>query len=183
MFRVIVYSFIFTISFAYNVGADWKNWFSSEPELSEEQMEWKIFSDGNTYVLNGIQFQVIEHGYKFIRIYKQEARKTSTREIPAKYILEWGWKLTVKNLSPEPCDFSFDYFLKDDDGFVVSKAGIFRGGETELIKSGDFFTLQKTSEFEYSESQVKRIVQGTWEAHLGSVTSARIFRENFLKSR
>ncbi len=155
--------------------ADWKDWFKGKPSLTDKQKQWVLYprelqSSSNS----NFPFQYGGHGYKFIRIYKVAERKTSTSVIPESYKIEWGWKLTVKNVDSVSHDLHVDYILKDIDRFTVMSDLYF----SDLIGAGETVTLRSTTSDTYEKNQIQRVYYGTWSLEFGTTSSSR----NLLKS-
>ena len=117
-----------------------------QPSFTEHQMEWKIFNRNvDTDELHR-SLEVIEDGYKMIRLIKNEEY----------YSVEWGWKFTVKNKSNAVILVSVTYILKDIDEFVVTKSKI-----SEYVESGETKTIRKTSIISFDN--VIRVVSSRWK--------------------
>lgn len=149
------------------------------PPLTDEQMQWHTDEICQEIGVGSTSFTVSLSGYKLIRAYETGARKTQTGTIiPAKYMVEWGWKIVIKNngcktASPadtpirgfrdcdKRCLMFVKYFLVDKDGFTVTESI-----EMKMIAPGQTITIQtKGIDFEYND--LKRIAKGIWEVSIG----------------
>ena len=76
-------------------------WFlyQRQPALTEKQKQWILFHRNVDTKDPDYPLEVLEDGYKMIRVGKREARTIKGTEIPASVYVEWGWKLTVRNRS------------------------------------------------------------------------------------
>lgn len=159
------------------VAADWKDWFKGKPSLTDKQKHWVLYPrELRSFSNSNFPFQYGGHGYKFIRIYKVAERKTSTIVIPESYKIEWGWKLTVKNVDSVSHDLRVDYMLKDVDGFTVMSNGNFFN--SDIIRSGVTVTLSATTNSEYDENQIERVSYGTWSIEFGATSTSRNILKN-----
>jgi len=130
--------------------------FESTPELNEEQTQWRLFKHDPPLSWENSPYEVFEDGFKMIRVFKVEEEKLKTHTIPAHYMVEWGWKMKVKNKSKENHEVKIEYKLLDKDGFVVSEIPFF----SEYIAAGETKTFQKT--FTISYKQLPRVEGRSW---------------------
>jgi hypothetical protein len=144
------------------------NWLTL-PTLSSDQQEWTIYHRAGVFTGN-CPVKVISDGYKMIRAYRTEARKSKGTEIPSKDMVEWGWKMTIKNEFDDDLEVSVEYTLQDKDSFMVTSGSI-SSLFPSVIKAGEPATLQGTSNMEYGE--VERVVGRTWTLSCARVGHAR----------
>jgi len=125
-------------------------------QLTAEQEEWKTYnrnvdSDDPDYPL-----EIIEDGFKIIRIYKTPAIKKNGIEIPEIKHVEWGWKYVVKNKHPfTRKKVSVTYILKDADGFEITSDDGY-----VYINPGETETIQKTATLNYDN--LERVSYSGW---------------------
>src|SRR3990172_4242843 len=109
---VCLFSFIsFVVILTLCFGCD------TQPKLTKEQTEWTLYHRNADTDEPNYPLEVTEDGYKMIRVFRQETKKDGTLGIPTKYIVEWGWKFTVKNKSHARLLVSVSYTLRDKDDF------------------------------------------------------------------
>jgi hypothetical protein len=95
--------------------------------------------------------EVISDGFKMIRVYQSG---------PDIRMVEWTWRVILKNKSSRPVEITFEYKLQDEDALlVVSSKEYFR-----KIDPGETITIEKTEKHPYDT--VKRVMNSNWYIHL-----------------
>ena len=95
-------------------------WCNIFPILSINQMEWKMYYRNVETEVPNYPLEVISDGYKMIRVYRVETGPRKVNEFPFENIVEWGWKMTIKNKSYEAVRVNIAYELLDKDSFVIA---------------------------------------------------------------
>jgi len=143
------------------------------PRLTDSQTQLNVFRRGVDTDDPNYPLEVIEDGYKMIRLYQTLPRKTNTTEIPAEWMIEWGWLIKVKNKSPRDVRVTVSYILEDKDQFELDNRT--NENHPKYIKAGDTETIRETSNMGYHNAQ--RVAQSRWRItyeYVGESTSSSI---------
>jgi len=132
--------------------------FESEPTLSDEQMEWQLYQRNINTADPNYVLEVHEDGYKMIRAYTQKATKRGNREIPEKNMVEWGWKMTIRNKSKSDWGIKIEYKLVDKDMFEITSCSNNLSGD--MIKAGQTITIRHSCKMEFEN--VDRVAGSSW---------------------
>jgi len=95
--------------------------------------------------------EVINDGYKMVRVYQT---------LMDNYVVEWAWRVTLKNRTMNEVTFSFDYKLLDKDSFLVVSSR----EQSKKIAPGETLTLEKTDSLPYESA--KRVTASTFYIQL-----------------
>jgi len=144
------------IAFMANVHAGWLTDLLPS-SLTDAQKEWHMSERGVGTSDPLYPLKVISDGYKMIEIYREPERKRGSGPTwPAYDAVNWGWKLTVKNVSANKLNVTVNYTLMDADGFKVAYAT----PNSEWVTPGNTVTIQSTASMPYD--QLKRVTQSSW---------------------
>ena len=88
----------------------------SEPRLSKSQQQWQEFSQDAP---QGYPLEVVSHGYRMIRAYRREAPASARGPSRNIHIVEWEWKIAVKNKTNRDMEIFANYYLVDRDHLMV----------------------------------------------------------------
>ncbi|MCX5845595.1 MAG: hypothetical protein NTW12_04445 [Deltaproteobacteria bacterium] len=95
--------------------------------------------------------EVISDGYKMVRVYQT---------LMDSYVVEWAWRVTLKNRTMNEVILSFDYKLLDKDSFLVVSSR----EQSKKIAPGETLTLEKTDTLPYESA--KRVTASTFYIQL-----------------
>ena len=95
--------------------------------------------------------EVINDGYKMVRVHQT---------LMDNYVVEWAWRVTLKNRTMNEVTFSFDYKLLDKDSFLVVSSR----EQSKKIAPGETLTLEKTNSLPYESA--KRVTASTFYIQL-----------------
>ncbi len=125
------------------------------PSLSKSQQEWREFTkdDPQAYPL-----EVVSHGFRMTRAYRREAPSSSAGQLRNINVLEWEWKIVVKNKSWRDLEVYAHYALVDKERLMVDL------DSTILQKpapSGETVEISHQTEMFYED--LPRVATGVWE--------------------
>ncbi len=128
----------------------------SAPRLSKPQQQWQEFSQDAP---PGHPLEVVSHGYRMIRAYRREAPASApgaaSRTI---HVVEWEWKITVKNKTNRDMEVFANYYLVDGDHLMVDvDSAILQ----KPAPSGENVAIIHQTEMVYED--LPRVVTGVWE--------------------
>ena len=83
---------------------------------------------------------VLNDGYKMVRVYE---------DLPGVYMVEWAWRVTLKNRMPRVVKFSLEYKLQDADNFLVAASQAPAG----TIAPGQTLTIEQTAILPYEKAR------------------------------
>jgi hypothetical protein len=95
--------------------------------------------------------EVLNDGFKMIRVYQ---------DFPGTYLVEWTWRVLLKNKSSRPVEITFEYKLQDQDAFLVASSKEF----FKKIAAGETVIIEKTDRLPYETAQ--RVMNSNWYIHL-----------------
>lgn len=95
--------------------------------------------------------EVLNDGFKMIRVYQN---------FPGDYLVEWSWRVLLKNKSARTVEITFEYKLQDQDAFLVASGKEFY----KKIAAGETVIIEKTDHLPYET--VKRVMNSNWYIHL-----------------
>ena len=100
-----------------------------------------IASEHNVHMKDpNFPLEVVSDGYKMVRIFQN---------LMDDYIVEWAWKVTLKNKTMKEINFSLEYKLQDKDSFfVVSSQEQFK-----KIAPGGTLTIEKIDQLPYEKAR------------------------------
>ena len=127
----------------------------SAPRLSKSQEQWQEFSRDAP---PGHPLEVVSHGYRMIRAYRREApssARESSRSIP---VVEWEWKIAVKNKTNRDREVFANYYLVDRDHLMVDMDSAIL---QKPAPSGETVVITHQTEMVYED--LPRVVTGVWE--------------------
>ena len=140
----------------------------SEPRLSKSQQQWQEFSQDAP---QGYPLEVVSHGYRMIRAYRREAPASAQEKSRSVNVVEWEWKIAVKNQANRDMEVFVNYYLVDSDHLMVDlDSAILQkpapSGETDAI----------THQTEMVYEDLPRVVAGVWEIFWEEGKSAQKIR-------
>jgi hypothetical protein len=94
---------------------------------------------------------VLNDGFKMIRVYQN---------FPGNYMVEWTWRVLLKNNSSRTVEITFEYKLQDQDAFLVASSKEF----FKKIAIGETVMIEKTDHLPYETA--KRVMNSNWYIHL-----------------
>ncbi len=124
-----------------------------EPRLSDHQKQWKEFRADDP---KGYPLEVVSHGYRMIRGYRSKPEKT--QGIQPANLVEWEWKVVIKNKSNRDANIRVNYFLLDKDQFRVDVDYMI---SSKPAPAWETVTIQHKTEMVYED--LPRVVTGVWE--------------------
>jgi hypothetical protein len=125
------------------------------PSLSKSQREWQEFTQDDP---QGYPLEVVSHGFRMTRAYRREAPSVSAGQSRSINVLEWEWKIAVKNKSWRDLEVYTHYALVDKERLMVDL------DSTILQKpapSGE--TVEITHQTEMIYEDLPRVATGVWE--------------------
>jgi hypothetical protein len=135
------------------------------PSLSKSQQEWRGFTGDDPH---GYPLEVVSHGFRMIRAYRRETPSPSAGQARSINVLEWEWKITVKNKSRRDQEVYAHYALVDKERLMVDL------DSTILQKpapSGE--TVEITHQTEMFYEDLPRVATGVWEISWGEGKAVR----------
>jgi hypothetical protein len=135
------------------------------PSLSKSQQQWREFTGDDPF---GYPLEVVSHAFRMIRAYRREAQSPSAGQARSINVLEWEWKITVKNKSRRDREFYAQYALVDKEGLMVDL------DSTILQKpapSGEIVEITHQTEMFYED--LPRVATGVWEISWGEGKAAQ----------
>jgi len=139
-----------------------------EPSLSKSAQQWREFSGDSP---PGHPLEVVSHGYRMIKAYRRETPAGSRGGAQIVQILEWEWKVAVKNKTWRDMEIFVNYFLVDRDNLAVDADSILL---KKPVPSGETVTFTHQTEMVYEE--LRRVADGVWEISWGEGNSSRKVR-------
>jgi hypothetical protein len=140
----------------------------SAPRLSKSQQQWQEFSMD---VPPGHPLDVVSHGYRMIRAYRREAPVSARGPSRNVQIVEWEWKMAVKNKTNRDMEVFANYYLADRDHLMVDvDSAILQ----KPAPSGKTVAITHQTEMVYED--LLRVATGVWEISWEEGKSARKIR-------
>ena len=125
------------------------------PSLSKSQQEWQEFTKDDPH---GYPLEVVSHGFRMTQAYRREAPSSSGGQSRSINVLEWEWKIVVKNKSWRDLEVYVQYALVDKERLMVDL------DSTLLQKpapSGETVEITHRTEMFYED--LPRVATGVWE--------------------
>ena len=129
------------------------------PRLSEQQEQWKEFQGDDP---KGYPLEVVSHGYRMVLAYRSEPKKVPGKEGPAATLVEWEWKVVIKNKSNRNENVLVNYFLVDKDHLLVDVDYMV---SPKPAPAWETVTIQHKTQMVYQD--LPRIDTGVWEISWG----------------
>jgi len=140
----------------------------SEPRLSKSQQQWQEFT---LDAPPGHALEVVSHGYRMIRAYRREAPVRAQGPSRSINIVEWEWKIAVKNKTNRDMEIFANYYLVDRDHLMVDvDSAILQ----KPAPSGE--TVAITHQTEMVLEDLPRVATGVWEISWEEGKSAQKIR-------
>ena len=128
----------------------------SAPRLSKAQQQWQEFSQDAP---PGRPLEVVSHGYRMIRAYRREAPASTPRATSRSIqVVEWEWKIAVKNKTNLDMEVFANYYLADKDHLMVDMDSVVL---QRPAPSGETVAIIHQTEMVYED--LPRVVTGVWE--------------------
>ena len=125
------------------------------PSLSKSQQEWREFTKDDP---QGYPLEVVSHGFRMTRAYRREAPPASAGQSRSINVLEWEWKIAVKNKSGRDLEVYAHYALVDKERLMVDlDATILQ----KPAPSGETVEIIHQTEMFYED--LPRVATGVWE--------------------
>ena len=125
------------------------------PGLSKSQQEWQEFTQDDP---QGYPLEVVSHGFRMTRAYRREAPPVSAGQSRSINVLEWEWKIAVKNKSGRDLEVYAHYALVDKERLMVDlDATILQ----KPAPSGETAEIIHQTEMFYED--LPRVATGVWE--------------------
>jgi len=125
------------------------------PSLSKSQQEWQKFTKDDPH---GYPLEVVSHGFRMIQAYRREVPPSSPGQSKSINVLEWEWKIAVKNKSWRDLEVYVQYALVDKERLMVDL-------DSTILQrpapSGE--TVEITHQTEMLYQDLPRIATGVWE--------------------
>jgi len=96
-------------------------------------------------------FEVLNDGFKMISVY---------RDFPGSYMVEWTWRVVLKNRSSHAVVIDVEYKLLDKDALWVASSKEL----SKKIAAGETVIIEKTDHLAYETAQ--RVKKSNWYIHL-----------------
>jgi hypothetical protein len=125
------------------------------PRLSYSQKQWKEFHGDDP---KGYPLEVVSHGYRMIRAYRSKPEKTQRTQSRSVNLVEWEWKVVIKNKSNRDENILVNYFLVDKDQLRVDVDYMI---SPKQAPAWETVTIQHKTEMVYED--LHRIATGVWE--------------------
>ena len=127
----------------------------SAPRLSKSQAQWQEFSRDAS---PGHPLEVVSHGYRMIRAYRREAPPSARGPSRKIQVVEWEWKIEVKNKTNRDMEVFANYYPVDKDHLVVDvDSAILQ----KPAPSGETVAIIHQSEMVCED--LPRVVTGVWQ--------------------
>ena len=127
----------------------------SAPRLSKSQEQWQEFSRDAP---PGHPLEVVSHGYRMIRAYRRDTPASARGPSRSINVVEWEWKIAVKNETNRDMEVFANYYLVDRDHLMVDV-------DTAILQkpapSGETVVITHQTEMVYED--LPRAVTGVWE--------------------
>lgn len=123
------------------------------PRLSNSQKQWNEFQGDDP---KGYPLEVVSHGYRMIRAYRSKPEKT--QGIQPANLVEWEWKVVIKNKSNRDENIRVNYFLVDKDLLRVDVDYMI---SPKPAPAWETVTIQHKTEMVYED--LHRVATGVWE--------------------
>jgi len=137
----------------------------SAPRLSKSQQQWQEFSMDAP---QGYPLEVVSHGYRMVRAYRREAPASARGPSRSIHIVEWEWKIAVKNKTNRDMEIFANYYLVDRDHLMVDvDSAILQ----KSAPSGETVAITHQTEMVYED--LPRVATGVWEISWEEGKSAR----------
>jgi hypothetical protein len=95
--------------------------------------------------------EVLNDGFKMISVY---------RDFPGSYMVEWTWRVILKNRSSGTVVINVEYKLQDKDALLVSSSKEL----SKKIAAGETVIIEKTDHLTYETAQ--RVKKSNWYLHI-----------------
>ncbi len=82
------------------------------------------------------------------------------QDFPGIYMVEWTWRVVLKNKSSRTVEITFEYKLQDQDAFLVASSKEY----FKKIAVGETVIIEKTDHLPYETA--KRVMNSNWYIHL-----------------
>ena len=125
------------------------------PRLSDQQKQWKEFQGDD---LKGYPLEVVGHGYRLIRAYRSHPQKAQGPQSRAANLVEWEWRVVIKNKSNRDENVLVNYFLVDKDHLLVDVDYLI---SPKPAPAWETVTIQHKTEMVYED--LPRVTTGVWE--------------------
>jgi hypothetical protein len=129
------------------------------PRLSDQQKQWKEFRGDDP---KGYPLEVVSHGYRMVRAYRSEPQKAQGPRSRAANLVEWEWKVVIKNKSDRDENVYVNYLLVDKDHLLVDVDYMI---SPKPAPAWETVTIQHKTEMVYED--LPRIATGVWEISRG----------------
>ena len=128
-------------------------------EINEKLLLARLVGDGRfvSYQRNvdskdpHFPLEVLNDGFKMICVY---------RDFPGSYMVEWSWRVLLKNKSSRALVINFEYKLQDRDAFLVATSKEL----SKKIAAGETVIIEKTDYLPYETA--KRVMNSNWYIQL-----------------
>ncbi len=129
------------------------------PRLSDQHKQWIEFQGDDP---KGYPLEVVSHGYRMIRAFRSEPQKAQGPQSRAANLVEWEWKVVIKNKSDRDEVVLVNYFLVDKDHLLVDVDYMI---SPKPAPAWETVTIQHKTEMVYED--LPRITTGVWEISWG----------------
>ncbi len=125
------------------------------PRLAKSQQQWQEFSHDAP---PGHPLEVVSHGYRMVQAYRREIPATGRGPSRNIKIVEWEWKIAVKNKTGRDMEVFANYYLVDRDHLMVdADSAILQ----RAAPSGETVMITHQTEMVYED--MPRVSTGIWE--------------------
>lgn len=129
------------------------------PRLSDQQKQWKEFRGDDP---KGYPLEVMSHGYRMVRAYRSEPQKAQKAQSRPSNLVEWEWKVVIKNKSDRDENVYVNYRLADKDHLLVDVDYMI---SPKPAPAWETVTIEHKTEMVYED--LPRIATGVWEISWG----------------
>jgi hypothetical protein len=125
------------------------------PSLSKSQQEWREFTKDDPQIY---PLEVVSHGFRMTRAYRKEAPSASPGQPRSINVLEWEWRIAVKNKSRRDLEVYANYALVDKERLMVDLDSTIL---QRPVPAGE--TVEITHQTEMVYEDLPRVATGVWE--------------------
>lgn len=129
------------------------------PRLSDQQKQWKEFQGDDP---KGYPLEVMSHGYRMVRAYRSKPQKAQRAQSRPSNLVEWEWKVVIKNKSDRDENVYVNYLLVDKDHLLVDVDYMI---SPKPAPAWETVPIQHKTEMIYED--LPRIATGVWEISWG----------------
>ncbi len=135
------------------------------PRLSKDQTQWREFRGDDP---QGYPLEVLSHGFRMIQASRGEVKRTGKSPSRAAALVEWEWRVVIKNKSSRDEQVYVQYLLVDKERLPVD---VDYRISPQPVAAWETVTVQHRTEMVYDD--LPRIAEGVWEISWGGSKKKR----------